>query len=256
MEAEFEMMIEDVRKGRGVVEKMADSPPGPVKKDELGVDEMQVLRRLVTLKRPTIRYINLNCRPERNKKFIERHGDNPFYQIERVEGIKTDSHVGCALSHKRIIMNHDFDKEPLLFIAEDDMITRPEFMFHIPRVIVWANENLGKWTIINLGDVRGDHPKFDNGNDFIASVDFTLNFQFIIVSKMMVDHIRNYNPCIDSAVDVWVAYNVPYKKSVYPILTHQEDGVSDIEGIFKTTPHLDFIHMNMEEALKNTVEAV
>jgi hypothetical protein len=197
----------------------------------------------------TVNCINLDRRTDKMEQFNDDYSNHPLFNVKRFKAIDTNSYVGCGLSHQKLVLSHNFDEEPLLIVVEDDLVLKPEFNSFFPLVLDWATENLNSWTVINCGDVRGDQPSFDNENDFIASVVFSLNTQFVIYSNMIVPYFEKYNPAIDGAIDVWIGYNVPEKKSVFPILTEQRNGFSDIEQKYKESPSLEYITCCMEKAL-------
>ena len=94
------------------------------------------------------RYINLQCRPERNILTKEQLSSIGIWDPKRYNAYKTtNGSVGCGMSHLSVLKEARDKKMPYILVCEDDVI------FSNPDQLTQKIKNLEKedWDVLLLG---------------------------------------------------------------------------------------------------------
>ena len=192
------------------------------------------------------RYINLDCRPDRDTLCRDQLSQIGIDSPKRFSGFKTtDGIVGCGMSHLTILKDAKAKKFPYILICEDDIV------FGSSKILKTKIDKLqnDEWDMLLLGG-NMFHPWSDHSEDayrihkcFTTTAyiirehyyDTLINCWQEALEKLVKTKNRNYS--LDVAWfplqqrDTWLL--------VKPLQVHQRAGYSDIEN--KNTDYKDLM---------------
>ena len=192
------------------------------------------------------RYINLDCRPDRDTLCKDQLSQIGIDSPKRFSGFKTtDGIVGCGMSHLTILKDAKAKKFPYILICEDDIV------FGSSKILKTKIDKLqnAEWDMLLLGG-NMFHPWSEHSEDayrihkcFTTTAyiirehyyDTLINCWQEAVEKLVKTKNRNY--ALDVAWfplqqrDTWLL--------VKPLQVHQRAGYSDIEN--KNTDYKDLM---------------
>ena len=192
------------------------------------------------------RYINLDCRPDRDTLCKDQLSQIGIDSPKRFSGFKTtDGIVGCGMSHLTILKDAKAKKFPYILICEDDIV------FGSSKILKTKIDKLqnDEWDMLLLGG-NMFHPWSDHSEDayrihkcFTTTAyiirehyyDTLINCWQEALEKLVKTKNRNYS--LDVAWfplqqrDTWLL--------VKPLQVHQRAGYSDIEN--KNTDYKDLM---------------
>ena len=205
--------------------------------------------------------INLDSRPDRWTKMLEKFKDAPF-QLERFSAIKDSvGWKGCGNSHMALIQMAKDNNLPSILIMEDDCNPSKEFNEYWPKIKKWLDSNKNKWDIFIGGNTY-------YGSVFTSSKDKQLNtiepvctikpdiklystkllcLHFYYLNSSAYDRFLEWKNDIDKngAVDVWPNTIKMKIISCIPFIASQNEDYSNInnttanyKSMFKTSENL------------------
>jgi hypothetical protein len=175
-----------------------------------------------------ITYINLEYRYDRRVQFMREFAR---FALTRFPAIRTDNPHGCALSHRQVILSHNFDSSPLLIVAEDDAVLR-EGADKLSEALQWLDEHREEWDIASLGSSIVGGVSRETGPFVLVSR--LQAAHFIVYQRRILDFIdtlpldaeKPYEP--GNAYDQWLG-RLPLRKLVaFPMLVLQRESYSDL----------------------------
>jgi GR25 family glycosyltransferase involved in LPS biosynthesis len=180
-----------------------------------------------------VKYINLHRRFDRRASLIRAFQDIKDIRLERFNAIDTNNPHGCAMSHKKILEEHDFSRDPILIIAEDDALPT-EYMKNFSEIIKWMETNIDEWDIVSFGSSEVDKETIVPINDNLVISGRILCAHFVAYNSNIKKHIGNFNPNSCEAYKPEYAYDrwmgtLPVKKLLaHPFLVIQRESYSDL----------------------------
>jgi GR25 family glycosyltransferase involved in LPS biosynthesis len=183
--------------------------------------------------------INLKKRPDRLKLIMQEFKNIGYNDVELFEGIDTNSHVGCALSHIEIIKKAINDGLENVIIFEDDLIFMPyakSFLYDLEKELEniefgCLNLNPSIHRPLNISsnselllDLTNRPPKEENHRGIYST-------GFILYNKKIFNEMLKYNSriAIDEFLDTYIYEKYQSYSPCLPICC-QRNGHSDISN--------------------------
>jgi GR25 family glycosyltransferase involved in LPS biosynthesis len=202
--------------------------------------------------------INLDSRPDRWTKMLEKFRDAPF-KLERFSAIKHEHGLtGCGLSHTTIIQMAKDKNMPSVLIMEDDCKPIKEFNNIWPKIKKWLDQHSSSWDIFIGGNsyYASTIPSLDVSSSSIKPICVInsniklyytklLCLHFYYLNSSGYDKFLEWKNNTNQAIDIWP--NIIQMKiiSSSPFIATQDEDFSNInnskanyESIFKTSENV------------------
>ena len=193
--------------------------------------------------------INLVERTDRKKTIIEKF-KNTSIRLEFVNAVRSkkgqNGNIGLGESYKNIIRSHK--DLPFILIFEDDCKPLDNFDERWKITKKWLDTNSNEWEIFGGGVQPLEwvelKVKLENNINLFTSgkAYFT---QFTYINSSAYDKVLNYDYNVHGPIDHYINNGKYFKfVTIYPLLTFQEPGKSDIVNVETTYSHDDSMFKN------------
>lgn len=177
--------------------------------------------------------INLVERTDRKNTIIEKFKDTSI-RLEFVNAVKSkkgeNGNIGLGESYKNIVRSHK--DLPSILIFEDDCKPLDNFDKRWETTKKWLDSNPNEWEIFGGGVSPFEwvelKVKLENNVNLFTSgkAYFT---QFTYINSSAYDKILNYDFNVHGPIDHYINNGKYFKFiTIYPLLTFQEPGISNI----------------------------
>jgi len=198
----------------------------------------------------TIAYvINLKERTDRKNTIIEKF-KNTSIRLEFINAVRSEKgqngNIGLGESYKNIIRNNR--DRPSILIFEDDCKPLDNFDQRWKITKKWLDSNQNEWEIFGGGVQPIEWVELkvkleDNINLFTSGKAYFTQFTYI--NSSAYDKVLNYDFNINGPIDHYLNNGKYFKFiTIYPLLTFQEPGKSDIVNDETSYNHDDSMFKN------------
>ena len=191
--------------------------------------------------------INLDKRQDRWKEIQEKFNGSSI-KLERISAVEhSDGHIGCGLSHLKIIQMAKDRGLPSVLVFEDDNIPTDNFDTRWKTTKQWLDGNMDKWEIFNGGGAFPYSMYNEEGNNIelkyklennvnLFQCNHILRNNWIYYNSSAYDKVLKWSRDLDDkevayAIDVYVGKKKYFNTLfIYPFLGIQANGASNIQS--------------------------